>query len=105
MKAATDKKAAVKKEDGRKGKVAGTPLSAAGIRDLATIYLQDMAQRLLAVAGKMEAAQPKMATIDVQHFAMGTRGVENLIELVKSAEEAVEKSAKPSIRDVLLRAK
>ncbi len=86
-----------------RGRLAGTPLSAGQIRDLATCYLQDMATRLLAVAEQMEKATPPIATVDVSKFGTATRGIEDLLDLVRSAELAIEDGKKPKVRDFLLR--
>ncbi|MEI8374364.1 MAG: hypothetical protein WCJ35_16190 [Planctomycetota bacterium] len=85
-----------------RGRIAATPMSANQIRDLATVYLADLATRLLVVATAMENSMPPIPVLGVSQFGTATKGLEQLIELVNSAEIALQKVKTPSVRERLL---
>jgi len=85
-----------------RGRIASTPMSAIQIRALATEYLASLATRLQVVATAMENAVPPIPVLGVSQFGTATKGLEQLIELVNSAEIALLKAKTPSVRERLL---
>lgn len=92
---------AKKTDQPKRGWQAATPMSASQIRELATVYLQDLADRLGAVAKAMDEAQPPIATVGVMQYGTATKGLEQMIELVLSAEMQLKRLQTPSVRDRL----
>lgn len=87
-------------KDGRKGRVAGTPLTPAKLRVLADENLAPFVERLHAAIRAMEA-KPDQEVVAVG-LASACRGIDFLESFVTNVEHALDRSRRPSAREQLL---